>query len=131
MAKRGRRAHSDYVRRLIAGGVVAGFLALSCVSTAGASGDGQARASASPLTIGQAKSAVGSYLIEDFKYGAKRGSLLAFCSKRGRYLVSCDILFTDLDGDAWCGHAGVRAFGSGKRKLKIRTSVSTRDCGLF
>ena len=59
-----------------------------------------ASAQATPyLGIGEAKRALGAELHRSFKYGAQRGSMLAFCGRRAWNVVRCDLLFTDLDGD--------------------------------
>jgi hypothetical protein len=80
------------------------------------------------LGIGEAKSALGRELHRSFKYGAETGSLLAYCSNRSRSLVRCDVLFTDWDGDQWCGGARVRET---RRSYYVSWNVSTRNCHLF
>lgn len=92
-------------------------------------GDGDAQAARSKLTISAAKRAIGRKLLTE--YSAKRGSLLAYCNSRSRFLVGCDVLFRDTDGNYWCGHAGVRAYGKRHRKLKVRLNVATLDCQYF
>jgi hypothetical protein len=88
-----------------------------------------AQAQAGPyLGIGEAKSALGRQLHRSFKYGVETGSLLAYCSKRSRSVVRCDVLFTDWDGDAWCGGARVRETW---RSYYVSWNVSTRHCELF
>jgi hypothetical protein len=88
-----------------------------------------APAEAAPyLRIGEAKSALGRELHRSFEYGARTGSLLAFCGRRARHVVRCDVLFEDLDGDAWCGGARIIERCT---YYVIRWNLSMRDCHLF
>ena len=73
------------------------------------------------LSAGEASRAIGSYLLEDFEYGAVRGSLSSYCVRRARNLRLCYVSFTDLDYDDWCGTIGVRELPT---YYRFRTSLS-------
>jgi hypothetical protein len=88
------------MKKVIGTAVIIGALLVPAIS---------AEAEAAPyLGIGEAQGALGRELHRSFEYGAETGSLLAYCGRRSRALVRCDILFSDWDGDAWCGTAKIR-----------------------
>ena len=43
--------------------------------------------------------------------GYEPGSMVLFCNNRSAGFVSCDLIFTDGDGDQWCGHASATLRG--------------------
>jgi hypothetical protein len=79
----------------------------------------------SPL---RAKLAIKRAAISDAGYGFKGGSMLLFCGRRSAHLITCDILFTDADGDAWCGGGRARLVG---HEVRARARVGMEGCEYF
>ena len=106
------------MRKLLA----AGLVALAACAVAPVAADAHRL---SPL---KTKLAIKRAAIDYAGYGFKRGSMLLMCGRRSAHLISCDILFTDADGDAWCG--GGRAWLVGHR-VRARARVGMEGCEYF
>ncbi len=72
----------------------------------------------------EAARAIGKYLREDFKHGAKRGSMDGVCFRKARNRVRCNIIFTARDGECWEGDVWVREL---RRGYRIRTDLNICD----
>ena len=79
----------------------------------------------SPL---RAKLAIKRAAIRYAGYGFKRGSMLLMCGRRSAHLISCDILFADADGDAWCGGGRARLVG---HQVRASARVGMEGCEYF
>jgi hypothetical protein len=64
----------------------------------------------------------------DFRYGYTSGSGLFFCGQHGANRVTCDILFTDDEGDAWCGNGAARRVGG---RIRVHLDLSMEGCESF
>jgi hypothetical protein len=106
------------LRRLI----IAGIAALGLLGTA------PVVANAHTLSPLKAKLAIKRAAISNAGYGFKRGSMLLFCGRRSAHLISCDILFTDADGDAWCGGGRARLVG---HRVRASARVGMEGCEYF
>ena len=67
-------------------------------------------------------------LHRSFEPGVQTGSMIAYCGRRARHVVHCDVLVTDWAGYAWCGGARIKETW---RNYYVRWNLHQRRCELF
>jgi hypothetical protein len=87
-----------------------------------------APALAHTLSVEEARRHINRLVHNKASYGYEPGSMILFCGRRTDHLVRCDLLYTDLDGDAWCGSASAQLIGS---RVYSRMNVSMDGCESF
>lgn len=81
-------------------------------------------------TVRTAKIRIVQLLKEEFPYGVEPGGLY-YCGRHGRHRTTCDILFTDYDGDSWCGSGYHYPTSRGGFRYRVGYRVSMRNCEYF
>src|SRR4051794_14435381 len=84
-------------------------------------------AAARNLSVDQGRRAIKRTILRD--YDVARGSFEMPCGARSRSRVTCDILFSDTDGDTWCGSGAARRTATGR--IRTHYDVSQEGCQYF
>jgi hypothetical protein len=88
-------------------------------------------ASAHTLSMKEARRAINQVVQGKADYGYEPGSMVLYCGRRTLHHIHCDLLFTDLDGDPWCGGAHARYVTRTSYVINAGFNVSMRGCQYF
>lgn len=103
-------------------------LAAAVLVTAMAGVISSAASASDSLRMSDARQAINRLVRHKARDGYEPGSMVLFCSRRSSRYFSCDLLFSDDYGDAWCGHASARLRGG---YVYSAMKVNQRGCEDF